>query len=207
MQEQIKNKPREETYRKNTARLFVIVGNTPYINIPNGKDLIIQAVDSMGALHASIIPKYTSRSLKSDDGNEMICDCKFEKIENGYRIVTPDGDVCYGDIVYERNGNTYGFSSQNIWNGLKRGKFQVVVISDAMTINELRKKFGGLVVLVYVHSHNYQKPNIIDAEFKLFSQNFDLFDHVLIYENKAEELYDQLFRLFRAYENGNRRIG
>ncbi|MCH5158731.1 MAG: hypothetical protein J1F33_06015 [Clostridiales bacterium] len=194
-----------ESYKKNTARLFVIVGNTPNKNDSNGKDLIIQAVDSMGTLHASIIPKYTSRAHKSDDGNEMICDCKFEQTDKGTRITAKDGTVCYGDIVYERNGNIYGFSSENIWDGLKRGKFQVVVVSDADTINDIRNKFGGLVVLVYVHSHNYENPGIVDEEFKLFSRNFDLFDHVLIYENKAEELYDQLFRLFRAYEKDNMR--
>lgn len=199
---EIKN---DKSYKKSTARLFIIVGNTPNTQTTNGKDLIIQAVDSMGSLHASIIPKYTSRGPKPDDGDEMICSCKFEQYSNGKAsIVTPNGKKFKGDIVYERKGNFYGFSSKGIWEGLKRGKFQVVVISDAKTINKLREIFGGLVVLVYVHSHNFEAVDTsIDSEFELFSNNFDLFNHVLIYEDKAEDLYDQIFRLFRAYENGS----
>ena len=192
------------TYKKSTARLFIIVGNTPNTYLTNGKDLIIQAVDSMGALHASIIPKYTSRAPKSDDGNEMICSCSFLQNKDGsFTITTPTGQKHKGDIIYERKGNIYGFSSKGIWKGLKCGKFQVIVISDAGTINRLRDKFGGLVVLVYVHSHNYEQSNVsTETEFKLFSKNFDMFNHVLIYEDKDEDLYDQIFRLFRAYEKG-----
>lgn len=197
-------KEKKETYRKNTARLFIIVGNTPNQQKTNGKDLIIQAVDTMGGLHASIIPKYTSRGPKSDDGREMICSCKFTPNKNGSAtIVTEEGKKYKGDIVYKRKGNWYGFSSKGIWKGLKRGKFQVVVISDADTINKLRDIFGGLAILVYVHSHNFEGENKnVDTEFELFSNNFDLFDHVLIYEDKAEDLYDQIFRLFKAYEKG-----
>ncbi len=194
----------ENTYKKSTARLFIIVGNTPNIQSTNGKDLIIQAVDSMGCLHASIIPKYTSRAPKDDDGDEMICSCHFEKRSDGTAlIVAPNGKRYIGDIVYERKGNYYGFSSKGIWKGLKCGKFQVVVISDADTINKLREIFGGIVVLVYVHSHNFEgQSSAVEPEFELFSKNFDLFNHVLIYEDKAEDLYDQIFRLFRAYEKG-----
>lgn len=194
----------DNTYKKSTARLFIIVGNTPNIQTTNGKDLIIQAVDSMGSLHASIIPKYTSRAPKDDDGDEMICSCSFEMKRDGTAsITTPSGKHCIGDIVYERNGNRYGFSSKGIWEGLKCGKFQVVVISDAETINKLREIFGGLVVLIYVHSHHVEKEiHITEPEFELFSRNFGLFNHVLIYEDKAEDLYDQIFRLFRAYEKG-----
>ena len=191
---------REEAYKKSTARLFIIVGNTPNKNT-NGKDLIIQAVDSMGSLHASVIRKYTSRGKKEDDGNEIICDCKFVESDGHFnQVKTNDGIFHPVDIVYRRNGNLYGLYSKDIWNGLKRGKFQVVVISDVDPINQIRKIFGGLVLLVYVHSHNYGPSKKVDPEFELFSKNFTLFNHVLIYEDNAEELYDQLFRLFRAYE-------
>lgn len=194
----VKNK---NAFRKSTAKLFIIVGNTPGDqNSANGKDLIIQAVDSMGALHAEIIPKYTSRGKKSDDGNEMICNCTFTPTaQNCYDVIPPDSPKVRCDIVYSRKGNMYGFNSKEIWNGLKRGMFQVVVISEVDTINKLRDIFGGLVVLVYVHSHN-NKPADVEEEFALFSQNFDAFNHVLIYEDKAEDLYDQMFRLFKAYE-------
>ena len=191
------------SFRKSTAKLFIIVGNTPGDqNIANGKDLIIQAVDSLGALHAEIIPKYTSRGIKEDDGNEIICDCEFTLNSQGtYDVFIPEHGYVNCDIVYSRKGNMYGFNSQEIWNGLKRGMFQVVVISEVETINKLREIFGGLVILVYVHSHNVECLNgKAEEEFKLFSENFAAFNHVLIYEDKAEDLYDQMFRLFKAYE-------
>ena len=197
---------KKSAFRKSTAKLFIIVGNTPGDqNSANGKDLIIQAVDSMGALHAEIIPKYTSRGKKADDGNEMICNCTFTMNNDGsYDVETGKGKHVKCDIVYSRKGNMYGFNSKEIWNGLKRGMFQVVVISEVETINRLREIFGGLVVLIYVHSHNWESSaeDIQKAaeEFKLYSQNFDAFNHVLIYEDKAEDLYDQMFRLFKAYE-------
>jgi hypothetical protein len=196
---------KKNVFRKSTARLFIIVGNTPN-EAENGKDLIIQAVDTMGALHAGIIPKYTSRTKKTDDGNEIVCDCSFFELENGiFEVENKSGGKKICDIVYNRNGNYYGFDSKAIWNGLKRGMFQVVVVSEADTINKLKEKFGGLVVLAYVHSHNMEKNNNerrIEEEFKLFSNNFTSFSHVLIYEDNAEDLYDQIFRLFRAYEKG-----
>ena len=196
---------KKDVLRKSTARLFIIVGNTPNED-ENGKDLIIQAVDKMGALHAGIIPKYTSRDENADDGNEMICNCKFLQEGNDiFKVKTKYGGDAKCDIVYQRKGNYYGFDSDAIWMGLKRGMFQVVVISEAETINKLIDKFGGLVVLIYVHSHNMNndvKVKNTDEEFKLFSNNFNSFNHVLIYEDRAEDLYDQIFRLFKAYEKG-----
>lgn len=44
--------------------------------------MIIQALDTMGKMHADIIPKYTTRAKKIDDGREMICSCKFEQVQN-----------------------------------------------------------------------------------------------------------------------------
>lgn len=49
-------------------KLFIIAGNAA-----SGKDQIIQAVNDMGKLQATIIPKYTSRMQDEEDGDEMIC--------------------------------------------------------------------------------------------------------------------------------------
>ena len=38
--------------------------------------------------------------------------------------------------------------------------------------------------------------------FEVFLANYLAFDHVLIYADVDEDLYDQIFRLFRAYESG-----
>ncbi len=61
----------------------------------------------------------------------------------------------------------------------------------------MKKNFGSLVKLIYIYGKNDESDL---PEFKMFIENFDVFDHVLIYESRKEDLYDQLFRLFRAYE-------
>jgi guanylate kinase len=51
-----------------SPHLFIISGNAS-----SGKDDVIRAVQKMGKLQSTIIPKYTSRRVLSDDGDEMIC--------------------------------------------------------------------------------------------------------------------------------------
>jgi len=185
--------------RAKGTRLFIIAGNDS-----SGKDELIRGVNDLGKFHAQVVYKYTNRPRKEDDGSEIICDCKFMSSEGeaGGKIVQyeEEGDeqkFTFCDITYERNGNQYGFASSQIWNGLKARKFQMISVSEIETINLLRAKFGRLVVLLYVHS-SIQTDNFDDLE--MFSENFNKFDHVLVYEGKKEDLLDQIFRLFRAYE-------
>ncbi len=191
-------------------RLFVLVG-TP----GSGKDLLIRAVKDLGAQHAQIVPKHTSRKRRPDDGTEVIC-----PEDPGYNL-----EQC--DIRYENYGTQYGIMTSQIWEGLREGIFQVVVVSNVEAINKLREIFGELVVLVYIHSEvdsgEYQRieaarkndPEYLDTEyverrvknyrlaFDVFLENYLAFNHVLIHSGPSENLYDQMFRLFRAYESGD----
>ena len=181
--------------RKNMTNIFVIVGSKN-----SGKDEIIRAVYELGGLHAQIITKFTSRSRQEDDGKEIRCNYIFEEDidKENYKILSQEIDkeeIC--DIVYKKNDNFYGIISNEIWKGLRSNKFQVIVASELEAINSLKKKFGSLVKLIYIHGQNDEEDS---PEFKMFMENFDFFDHVLIYESRKEDLYDQLFRLFRAYE-------
>jgi guanylate kinase len=186
-----------------TPRLFVIVG-TP----GSGKDLLIRAVNALGSRHADIVPKHTTRARRNDDGNEMIFPGSF-----GH-----DLDSC--DIRYENYGDQYGIQSERIWQGLRDNRFQVAVVSDLNAIKELQQIFGQLMVLIYVHSNkNIDEYRIEEArhgDFKyverrveeyvqarqLYLDYFLAFNHVLISAGLDEDLYDQIFRLFRAYERG-----
>jgi ribose 1,5-bisphosphokinase PhnN len=188
-----------------SQRLFVIVG-TP----GSGKDLIIRAIDDLGTQHARIVPKHTSRSRRADDQNEMICPG-----DPGY-----DLEGC--DIPYENYDDKYGIKTENIWEGLRNGFHQLVTVSDIMAINRLRDVFGELMVLVYVHSNvtpeEYREKESSLGEdtgyverraakyqfaFDAYLENFLAFQHTLIFTGVAEDLYDQIFRLFRAYRLGN----
>ncbi len=185
-----------------TPRLFLVVG-TP----GSGKDLLIRAVNDLGVQHARIVPKHTTRMRRSDDGNEMIC-----REDEGF-----DLDAC--DVVYANFGETYGVESSKIWDGLRHGVFQVLVVSNAEAINKLRRIFGQFVVLAYVHSgvdaemyRSSESSENRDSEYvrkrlagyrsayMIYLGNLLAFDHVLLNYGAPEDLFDQIFRLFRAYE-------
>ena len=177
------------------ANIFVVMGGKY-----SGKDEIIRGVYDLGGLHAQIIPKFTSRARQPDDGKEIRCNYIFEeKSDDGiYYALLQEEDVRYEcDIVYNRNDNYYGVDSRQIWKGLRNHKFQVLVASEIEAIDSLKKKFGSLVKLIYIHGKDDKEDS---PEFQMFVRNFDVFDHVLIYESRKEDLFDQLFRLFRAYE-------
>jgi len=177
------------TGRRLASRLFIIAGNASA-----GKDKIISAVRELGSTHAQIVTKYTTRQETEEDGSEIVCKTRKDGTPNP--AFSDKFDVC--DISYDRNGNTYRVNSTDIWEAMKDGLFQVVSVTEADPINQLKTKFGSSVVLIYVHSDSITPP----IELSLFVNNFDKFDHVLIYEDNYEDLYDQLFRLFRAYEKG-----
>jgi guanylate kinase len=187
-----------------TPRLFVIVG-TP----GSGKDLLIRAVDVLGSRHADIVPKHTSRARRQDDGDEMICPGD------------PDYDLVNCDIQYENYEDQYGIQSERIWEGFRKNRFQVVVVSDLDAIRQLQQIFGQLMVLIYVHSEksieeyrseeakhgdlSYVERRVQEYEQarQLYLEHFLAFNHVLISAGLDEDLYDQIFRLFRAYERGD----
>ena len=187
----------------NPPRLVVMVGAPG-----SGKDLLIRAINDLGAQHAQIVPKHTFRDRNLDDGNEMICPSD------------PDFNFEACDITYEMYEDRYGFECSRIWNGLRKGIFQVLVVGEPNAINKLHEIFGELMILVYVHSEitpeEYKRTEIAYGSnsyverraktknymnsFEIFIKNYLAFDHVLIYSGSPEDLFDQIFRLFRAYE-------
>ena len=90
------------------------------------------------------------------------------------------------------------------------------MISNVKALNRLKQIFGELLVLTYVHSQSTAEEFLRTAEtldgyvesrverfrmaFDLYVDNFLAFDHVLIWSDDRENLFDQIFRLFRAYE-------
>jgi ribose 1,5-bisphosphokinase PhnN len=186
-------------------RLVVIVG-TP----GSGKDQLIRAIHDLGARHAQIVPKHTSRERWDDDGNEMICPGD------------PDYNLDACEIQYQNYGDRYGIESSKMWEGLSRGVFPVVVVSNIDAINALHQMFGKLMLLVYIHSEmevdqyrhsemargkdtQYIERRVAEYQlaFDIFLENYPAFDHVLINSGSSEDLFDQIFRLFRAYERGD----
>jgi len=199
----------------------------------SGKDELISAVNILGSLHAEIVPKHTNRTWRPGDDVEMICEWMPDPTnENGPYIRNEDYDLDGCDITYLNYNTKYGIKTNTIWEKLRTGISQVLVVSNKEALNELRHKFGKLAIILYVYSQitreeylekervkeekkkktdsNYvsdpdylkQRADNFDMTWKLYEDNFMLFDHVFIYADKEEDLFDQIFRLFRAYERG-----
>jgi len=196
----------------------------------SGKDELISAVNTIGKLHAEIVPKHANRDVRVDDGDEMICKERFSQI--GELELNDQFDLENCDFSYENYGTTYGIKTSAIWDKLQKGVNQVVVVSDREALNQLMGRFGNLAVVVYVYSQvtrseyherelaklkkskgseilSQEEVGYIDrrvAEFdkawEIYVENFMLFDHVLVYADAQEDLFDQVFRLFKAYERG-----
>lgn len=212
-----------------TPRLFLVVGSPG-----SGKDELMTAVNTIGSLHAEIVPKHTSRLQNADDGEEMICRARLDE-DGKLEITNPKWDLDGCDVKYENFGTQYGIKTSVIWDRLCQGIMQVAVVSDSNALNQLKGKFGNLAVVIYVYSQisreQYKenqiqsrlnprngKPKLeltdddlayiekrvadFDKAWQIYVDNFMLFDHVLIYADMQEDLFDQVFRLFKAYERG-----
>lgn len=103
-----------KTKRNGRPKLFIIAGNAA-----SGKDEIIQAVNDMGKLQATIIPKYTSRMQDKDDGSEMICQYvpakeKMCMYKDAYESELAELQVLFveNDICFEKIN---GLNEKRLW--------------------------------------------------------------------------------------------
>ena len=217
-------KPRHRKNR-NKPILYVVSGNGA-----SGKDELIEATRSMGKLYADVLTKYTSRDQKEGDGSELICQrniCADGYIDNpAYQEYVErrkqDPDRYWS---YFANGSfEYTIDMVQLRQSLSCGRSLVIALSDIPTIERLMTEFPEQVVPIYCNSQISEKEflrihgndevakgklNAFKTKIIEFIQNYMLFRHVVIYaENKLghesdarqEELIDQLFRIFRAYE-------
>ena len=60
------------------------------------------AVNTIGSLHAEIVPKHTSRLQNVDDGDEMICRAWLDT-DGKTEIANPNWDLDGCDVKYEKN--------------------------------------------------------------------------------------------------------
>ncbi len=183
--------------RRNKSKILVITGSEN-----SGKDQIMSAMQDLAKNKTIIIKKHTSRNAKPDDGPEMICANIIDEEKSTENNIVfkpnPNYDLNGCNLKYMRRGNVYGLKTMEIWEGLQKGMFQVISLSNAEAINKLVKMFGDLVVLIYVHSGI--PCSDYDSAFNLYINNAVKYDHVIIFEDKKEDLYDQVFRILHHYE-------
>jgi len=182
--------------------IFLIVGASG-----TGKGILLRALRDMGERHVVIIPKQTTRKSKTTDGDEMMSIYPKKKFD-------PKFDILYGNYL-----NKYAICSSNIWENIKKSKFQVLIVSNLKAIKKLYHHFGSLIKLIYLYSpvdkeqlEKHQKDiatedkkeievrkSKIEVVHDYYVDNITVFDHVLLNIQEPEDLCDQIFRLFQYY--------
>ena len=119
-----------------TPRVFVVVGSPA-----SGKDELIKAVNLLGSIHAQIVSKHTNRDWRWDDEEEMICKRILDN--TGKMVKNPNFDIENCDIVYHNYGTIYGIKTDDIWEGLKEGIHQVLVVSNIDALNRSEERRVG----------------------------------------------------------------
>lgn len=170
-----------------------------------GKKTLMHAMYTMGRRNIKVIVKYTNRGHQREDGPEII----------------PNTDVANTpeiDIKYPFNSNMYGVKSSDIWNNLATGYSQII-ITNMNEFHQFQKIFGDIAIGVYLHAtrtkdeiFEWQKKklgNETDAQKKVakmedihigYIKNIAKFKHILLNTIEKEDLWEQMFRLIKYYQ-------
>ena len=178
------------------ARILLIVGASF-----SGKDELVNAMMQIEPSKIALYRKATTRPKNKKDKDELI---HLKSIPKSY------------DVIYEKNGFSYGLSTKKIWSELSKEKIVLIIVSDLDSIEKLKKEFYDVCSVIYLHS-NVEKEELEEArktmsekEFtkrknsiaellKVYFGNMNIFDHVLLNTSESEDLYDQAFNILDFY--------
>ena len=168
-----------------------------------GKRTLMQAMYKLGKRTIKVIQKSTNRVKQDDDGLEII---------PGINI-----DDAY-DIRYVFNSNQYGIRSDEIWDNLANG-YPQIVITNMDEFHQFTNFFGQTAIGVYLHATRTQeeifdlqkrkleseekaekKVQKMEEIHKGYINNIAKFKHVLLNTIAKEDLWEQMFRLIKYYQ-------
>jgi len=198
-------KYREESLLKNNkdfkAKLYIYAGNPG-----SGKDDILNIIKSQSRLHSIVMPKYTTRERRKDDGEELICiNDKFY-----------DMDLC--DLQYESYGTTYGINIKELEERMKKNISSSLVASDIDIIKKLEQLFPNQVVKIYVYGLTEEEFKIQHKEYfeeeylqkrlleykktdRIFLDTYPLvFNHIILNNGDYTDLAIQVNNIIHFYE-------
>lgn len=141
------------------------------------------------------IPKYNTRKKRNDDREFEVISC--DKLP----------PIC--DLVYQQYDVRYGLNSFEIIKKLTQNNTCIIVLNDVRTISEIKRIFGELCVSIFVYRKSPSveqfklRSEINDSEinlrlkkaesiYRIYIENIELFDHVLINSFGKSELKKQI---------------
>lgn len=154
-----------------------------------------------------VIPKYTTRSRRDDDGGEVISGC--ERLPQN----------C--DLVYEQYGVRYGLALEDIFSFLAEGASPLVILNDVRTVEDVREALGPQVrsLFIFRESPSLERymalgekrgsANEVDLQrrfrkaeaiYRIYIENIHLFDHVILNAFGRRELRRQVVKVVHGLE-------
>ncbi len=168
-----------------------------------GKGVVMDMIFSMKNkyFNPKIFPKYTTRPIRATDGDDII------------NINNTIPEFC--DLVYEGGGQRYGIRMDSLYDELAKGNSPVLVVNDVRAIQDIRNALSPQVITLFIYRSKpdlnkyiaiekeryngteidleklnrnanlrYQKASDI---YRIFIENIDLFDHVIINSGTLEQ--------------------
>ena len=199
-----------ERKHNETSKLILIAGggNKGSAGQMSGKDALIDSIQKVYDLNASVVPKMTTRAQREDDGDEIICQTLIDGTPN------PDFDMAQCDLIYKRSGKQddilYGINTNRIRQGLENGKHQFLSVTEEHVIQTLIEMFGvARVESIFVQTllGSEMKGDDYYSALELFSSRPEIFNNSFLYDGNNPEgrelLLDQLARFMRINNLGN----
>ncbi|HLP47168.1 MAG TPA: hypothetical protein VK469_14550 [Candidatus Kapabacteria bacterium] len=183
------------------ARLITLTGPSG-----SGKSKVIEELLALKSESFSpeLIPKYSTRAPRKDDGDEIIC-------------VPTIPHEC--DLVYEQYGGRYGIELQKIYDLLSRKVSPIVILNDVRTIADIKNAFGGLAHSLFIfregpklhyfkklteergvndESDTLKRFEKAQSIYRIYIENIHLFDHVILNSGTLADLQFQVAQLVKG---------
>ena len=176
----------------------------------SGKSIILKMIEEVNSNY-HILPKYTTRARRKDDDDSIINVSKLPK-------------NC--DYSYTQYGEEYGFSSNQIYDFLIKGKKPVIIINDQKVLEALHEKYGSSMRSYFIHrekpsikrlieinnSRGVTDSDVIKERFEvakniygMYTDEIQLFDSIILNTGSLEETKQIVKRLFEEHINENHR--
>lgn len=124
------------------------------------------------------------------------------------------------DLVYEQYGSRYGLTLRGVYDKISNGITPIIIVNDVRVVQDIKSALGPCVISVYLFRETpsielYQKLsnarynvdnsdtlvrfNKANAVYRIYIENIDLFDHVILNSWGLDELRTQVFNLVSSF--------
>lgn len=155
------------------------------------------------------LPKHSTRKGRNDDRDFEVIPC------------TELPEEC--DLVYQQYDVRYGLKSIDIIKKLSENYTCIIVLNDVRTISEIKRIFGDLCISVFVYrkspsiqqfklrseideSEIHKRLKKAEAIYRIYIENIELFDHVLINSFGRNDLKRQIKSVIKKAANNKQHL-